>query len=82
MANIMLSNVNGSGDNVCLFIEEEISADVIRRGFLSLGFTLGDVYPVRDDELQYYEYEPLWFSPAKVAKLRAAANSNVQQSKS
>lgn len=73
MVNIMLSNVNNSGDSACLFIEEEISADVVRRGFLSLGLSLGDVFELRDEELQYYIYEPLWLSADKVARLRVAA---------
>ena len=77
----MLSNVNNSGDSVCLFIEEEISADVVRRGFLALGYSVGDVYELRDEELQYYVYEPLWLTADKVARLRVAAEQISQTSK-
>lgn len=72
----MLSNVNNSDDSICLFIEEEISADVVRRGFLALGFSVGDVCELRDEQLQYYVYEPLWLSAEKVARLRVAAEQN------
>ena len=75
----MLSNVNGTGDLLCLFIEEEISADVVGRGFHALGITYTDVYAVREDELQYYSYEPCWLNAAQVAKLRSLAQNNSQQ---
>lgn len=82
MANIMVTNVNGSGDDVCLFSEEEISADIVRRGLSSLGFKFDDVYPVRGSELEFYIYEPLWLNAKQLATLRAAADLKVEQSKS
>lgn len=79
MANIMLSNVNGTGDLLCLFIEEEISADVVGRGFRALGISYTDAFAVRDEELQYYLYEPCWLTAEKVAKLRSLAQNTAEK---
>ena len=75
----MLSNVNDTDSLVCVFTEEEISADVVRRGFASLGFTFSDVYLVKDSELQFYCYEPLWLSAYKLARLRVAAAQSTSE---
>lgn len=76
MANIMLSSDDAL---VCVFTEEEISADVVRRGFAALGHTFNDVYAVKDCELEFYSYEPLWLNAGKLARLRAAAAQNASE---
>lgn len=76
MANIMLSNDDAL---VCVFTEEEISADVVRRGFATLGCTFNDVYEVKDSELEFYSYEPLWLNAEKLARLREAAAQNASE---
>lgn len=73
--NFMLSNLNDSGDSVCCFTESEDISSFAERGFRALGVNFADAFVVRDEELQYYSYEPLWLTSAQIERLRAAANS-------
>lgn len=76
MSNIILSNDDAL---VCVFTEEEISANVVRRGFAALGHSFNDVYAVKDCELEFYSYEPLWLNAEKLARLRVAAAQNASE---
>lgn len=48
-------------DLVMIFTEnEELTPEVVEAAMRWKNLDVVDVYEVRDDELQYYCYEPLW----------------------
>ena len=50
-----------SGDLVMVFTEnEKITPEVMFAGLKQINYDVIETYEVRDDELQYYCYDPLW----------------------
>ena len=54
-----------SGDLIMVFTENEnLTPEILEAGMKESGYDVVETYEVRDDELQYYCYEPLWSTPA------------------
>lgn len=50
-----------SGEGVMIFTEnEKITPEVVFAGLKQINYDVVETYEVRDDELQYYCYDPLW----------------------
>lgn len=50
-----------SGDLIMVFTENEnLTPEILEAGLKEAGYDVVETYEVRDDELQYYCYEPLW----------------------
>ena len=59
--NILVTNFSDSGEDVMIFTEKEnITPSSIIETLKSKGETFDEVYEVKDDELQYYCYEPCY----------------------
>ena len=57
--NILVVNYDDSGDDVMIFTET-MTVEQVESRLKEKGEVFEEVYEVRDDELQYYSYEPLW----------------------
>ena len=54
-----------SGDLIMVFTEnEKLTPAILEAGLNDAGYDVVETYEVRDDELQYYCYEPLWANEA------------------
>ena len=54
-----------SGDLIMVFTENEnLTPEILEAGLKESGYDVEETYEVRDDELQYHCYEPLWSTPA------------------
>lgn len=61
----------GEGEGVMMFFENETLTPQQVEEWAKLHFPeVVEAYEVRDDELQYYIYESLWMTDAKVEKVR------------
>ena len=50
-----------SGELVMVFTEnEKLTPEVMYAGLKQINYDVIETYEVRDDELQYYCYDPLW----------------------
>ena len=50
-----------SGDLIMVFTENEnLTPEILEAGLKEAGYDVVETYEVRNDELQYYCYEPLW----------------------
>lgn len=58
MKNILVTEFNGSGDNVMLFTN--LDAKDIKNKLEKQGAIFGEIYEVPEKELSFYLYEPLW----------------------
>ena len=63
MNRILFTNVNGSGDNVLVFTH--LTAEVMRAAYEKAPrkITFDDCTPIREDEVQFYLFEPCWLDP-------------------
>ena len=53
-----------SGELVMVFTEnEKLTPEVMYAGLKQINYDVIETYEVRDDELQYYCYDPLWTNP-------------------
>jgi hypothetical protein len=57
--NILVVNYDNSGDDVMIFTET-MTVEHVESRLKEKGEVFEEVYEVRDDEVQYYSYEPLW----------------------
>jgi hypothetical protein len=57
--NILVVNYDNSGDDVMIFTET-MTVEQVESRLKEKGEVFEEVYEVRDDEVQYYSYEPLW----------------------
>lgn len=76
--NILVSNYDNSGENVMIFTDDEqqegLSATTVEKALKSVHKHFDDVYAVRNDELQYYLYEPLWATDQFIRDVKARAH--------
>lgn len=63
--NLLVTDYCGKGSDVMVFAEG-ISALTLGLALSQRGQSFNEIYPVKDEELQYYVYEPLWLDDATV----------------
>ena len=63
--NILMTNVNGSGDDVMLFTT--LDAETLRAAYSNTNVTYEELYEVAEEDLQYYLYEPCWLTTKEEA---------------
>ncbi len=64
MNRILLTNVNDTGENVLVFTRlsaETLQASIEKAPVRKL--TFDDCQPIREDEVQFYLFEPCWLTP-------------------
>lgn len=64
--NILVTNINDSGEDVLMMTEKPLSAFTVACALAHKGQTFDEVYPIKDEERQYYCFDPLWPSDATV----------------
>lgn len=64
--NILITNFNDSGEDVLMMTEKPLSAITVAYALAQRGQTFDEVYPIKDEERQYYCFDPLWPSDATV----------------
>lgn len=70
--NVLFTNVADSGEDYMIFVEDKTVTPemfaIFYSGFRGVSFT--EYYEVKDEELQFYSYSPVWISAegAKVVK--------------
>ena len=69
--NLFVTGYCGGGD--VMVFAEGISALTLGLALSQRGQSFNEIYPVRDGELQYYVYEPLWLDDATVQNARVLA---------
>lgn len=60
MKNIIVTDYNETGENIIIFCDE-LTPELLTKFFEIKKVPFTDVSEVRQDELQYYLYEPIWF---------------------
>lgn len=73
--NVMFTDVNGSGESLCIVTENEHPADLIIRGFRALKNSFTDAFVVRDEEMRYYLYELCCLTERQVSRLLEIAQN-------
>jgi len=59
-----------TGEGVMMFFENKVLSPTTVERWAKLNWPdVSEAYEVRDDELQYYIYEPMWMTDAKVDKV-------------
>ncbi|MBR0116539.1 MAG: hypothetical protein IJM04_04575 [Prevotella sp.] len=76
--NLLVTDYCGKGDDVMVFAEG-ISALTLGMALSQRGQTFCEIYPVKDEELQYYVYEPLWLDDAMVQNAQVLAQRFVKK---
>lgn len=75
--NILVCNYENSGENVLIIVPEEsglsLGAVTVTKALTHLGKHFDDIYYIKDDELQYYLFEPLFADETFVRNMNAAA---------
>lgn len=75
--NILVTNYENSGDDVMIFVDDEkfeLSATTVELALKEAGQAFTDVYEVKDAEIQYYLFEPLWADQSFVNGARDKAD--------
>ncbi len=72
--NILVTNYNGSGENVLIMTEKPLSALTVAFALTQKKQTFDEVYPIKDEERQYYIFDPLWMEDATVENTRKLAD--------
>ena len=57
MRNIMVTDFNG--EDVMIFTDK-LTPEQVEDKLTSQGQSFGEIYEVKDEEVQYYIYEPCW----------------------
>jgi hypothetical protein len=71
LRNILVTGIPPEGENVMVFTS--LAADTLQSALRILSFEFEDCYEVREDEVQFYCFDPLWLSPAQETRCRSLA---------
>lgn len=71
--NILVTNFNGGGENVLIMTEKQLSALTVAFALTQKKQTFDEVYSIKDEERQYYIFDPLWMEDATVDNTRRLA---------
>jgi len=64
--NILLTNVNGSGDDVLVYTR--LDAETLAAAYRDTGITFDECYAIKDEDVQYYLFEPCWLTAAEESR--------------
>lgn len=78
MANILVTNFNGEGENVLIMTEQPLSATTVAFALAHKQQTFTEVYPIKEEERQYYIFDPLWMTDATVENTKRLAEEFVK----
>ena len=67
--NILVTNFNGGGEDVLIMTEEALSPLAHKKQ------TFDEVYSIKDEERQYYCFDPLWPSKETVDNIKQLAEA-------
>ena len=73
--NILITNFNGSGEDVLMMTEKPLSAITVAFALAYKGQTFDEVYAIKDEERQYYCFDPLWPSDETVENTHRLAQA-------
>lgn len=73
--NILITNFNNSGEDVLMMTEKPLAAITVAYALAQKGQTFDEVCPIKDEERQYYCFDPLWPSDATVENIHKLAQA-------
>lgn len=79
--NILVTNYNGSGENVLIMTEEPLSAITVAFALTQKKQTFDEVYPIKGEERQYYCFDPLWMKKESVENTQRLADAFIAANK-
>ncbi len=79
--NILVTNYNGSGEDVLIMTEESLSSYTVACALAQKGQTFDEVYPIKDEERQFYCFDPLWMEKKTVENTRRLADEFISANK-
>ena len=72
--NLLVTNFNNTGEDVMVFTEEPMSSVTLGMALAYKDQTFCEIYPVKDEEVQFYIYDPLWLTKETAANTRSLAD--------
>ena len=69
--NILITNVNGNGDDVLVYTV--LDAVTLANAYSKTKITFEECYAIKDEDVQYYLFEPCWLTEAEEARARELA---------
>ena len=69
--NILITNVNGTGDDVLVYTV--LDAVTLANAYSKTKITFEECYAIKDEDVQYYLFEPCWLTEAEEARARELA---------
>ncbi len=79
--NILVTNFNGGGEDVLIMTDEPLSAFTVAYALTQKQQTFDEVYPIKDEERQYYCFDPLWMSKSTVENTQKLADAFIADNK-
>ncbi|MBO5625196.1 MAG: hypothetical protein J5953_05325 [Prevotella sp.] len=76
--NILVTNFNGEGEDVLIMTEKQLGALTVAFALAQKEQTFDEVYAIKDEERQYYIFDPLWMSDATVDNTHKLAREFVE----
>ena len=73
--NILVTNFNGGGEDVLIMTEEALSPLSVGLALAHKKQTFDEVYSIKDEERQFYCFDPLWPSKETVDNIKQLAEA-------
>lgn len=79
--NILVTNVNDGGQDVLVMTEEPMSSFTLACALTQKKQTFDEIYPIKDEERQFYCYDPLWMESETVQNTQRLADAFIAENK-
>ncbi len=74
ITNILVTNFNGEGEDVLIMTEQPLCSLSVAFALAHKGQTFDEVFPIKEEERQYYCFDPLWMSDSTVENTKKLAD--------
>lgn len=77
--NILVTNSDGEGEDVLIMTEEPLDALTVAFALTYKKQTFDEVYAIKEEERQYYIFDPLWMKKETVENTKLLAEKFIQE---